>query len=49
MLGFDAAATDYEDWQKAGFMEKDNYKVVIRIVYDKKDQTHPRCTALFRL
>ena len=35
-LGFDAAATDYEDWQKAGFMEKDNYKVVIRIVYDKK-------------
>lgn len=35
-LGYDAAFTDYEDFQKAGFMEKENYKVVIRIVYDRK-------------
>lgn len=34
--GFDAAATDYEDWQKAGFMESGNYKTAIRIVYDRK-------------
>lgn len=35
-LGYDAVATDYEDWQKAGFIENGNYKVVIRIVYDRK-------------
>lgn len=35
-LGFHAAAADYEDYQKAAFIEKDNYKVVIRIVYDRK-------------
>lgn len=35
-LGYDAAATDYEDTQKPAFIEQDNYKVKIRIVYDKK-------------
>ncbi|WP_370781997.1 H2O-forming NADH oxidase [Eubacterium ventriosum] len=35
-LGYDAVATDYEDWQKAGFIESGNYKVKIRIVYDRK-------------
>lgn len=35
-LGYDAAATDYEDWQKAEFIESGNNKVKIRIVYDKK-------------
>lgn len=34
-LGYDAAAADFEDWQKAEFMENENYKVKIRIVYDK--------------
>lgn len=33
--GYDAAVTDYEDWQKAGFLESGNYKTAIRIVYDK--------------
>ncbi|MDO4941915.1 MAG: FAD-dependent oxidoreductase [Lachnospiraceae bacterium] len=37
-MGFDADCVDYEDYQKAGFMEKDNYKVVIRIVYDRKSR-----------
>ena len=36
--GYDADAVDYEDYQKAGFIEHDNYKVVIRIVYDKKSR-----------
>lgn len=35
-LGYDAAATDFEDWQKAEFMENGNNKVKIRIVYDRK-------------
>lgn len=35
-LGYDAAAVDYEDTQKPAFIEHDNYKVKIRIVYDKK-------------
>lgn len=35
-LGFDAAAADYEDWQKAGFIESGNSMVKLRIVYDKK-------------
>lgn len=35
-LGYEAAATDYEDWQKAEFIESGNHKVKIRIVYDKK-------------
>lgn len=35
-LGYDAAAADYEDTQKPAFIEHDNYKVKIRIVYDKK-------------
>ena len=34
-LGYDAAVVDYEDYQKAGFMETENSKVVIHIVYDK--------------
>lgn len=34
--GYDAAATDYEDWQKAAFIESGNFKVAIRIVYDRK-------------
>lgn len=34
-LGIDAAATDFEDWQRAEFMENGNYKVKIRIVYNK--------------
>lgn len=37
-LGYDAACVDYEDYQKANFMESDNYKVTIRIVYDKKNR-----------
>lgn len=37
-LGYHAAAVDYEDYQKANFMETDNYKVTIRIVYDKKSR-----------
>ena len=35
-LGYDAAAADYEDTQKPAFIQHDNYKVKIRIVYDKK-------------
>lgn len=34
-LGYAAAATDYEDWQKAEFIENGNNKVKIRIVYDR--------------
>ena len=34
-LGIDALVTDFEDWQKAEFMENGNYKVKLRIVYDK--------------
>lgn len=37
-MGFDADSVDYEDFQKAGFIEKDNYKVVIRIVYDRRSR-----------
>lgn len=37
-MGFDALATDYEDYQKALFMEHGNYKVKIRIVYDAKSR-----------
>lgn len=37
-MGYDAAAVDYEDYQKAGFLEHDNYKVAIRIVYDKNSR-----------
>ncbi|MFV0395847.1 MAG: FAD-dependent oxidoreductase, partial [Coprobacillaceae bacterium] len=33
--GYDALATDYEDLQKPGFVEEDNQKVKIKIVYDK--------------
>lgn len=33
---YDAAATDFEDYQKALFIENGNYKVKLRIVYDKK-------------
>ncbi len=33
--GYDPVYTDYEDLQKPGFIEHDNYKVKIRIVYDK--------------
>lgn len=35
-LGYDAAVSDYEDTQKPAFIEQNNYKVKIRIVYDKK-------------
>ena len=35
-LGYKAGVTDYEDWQKAEFMENGNNKVKIRIVYDKE-------------
>ena len=35
-MAYEAAAADYEDWQKAGFIESGNEKVRIRIVYDKK-------------
>lgn len=34
-LGMDAGYTDYEDMQKPEFIEEDNEKVKIRIVYDK--------------
>ena len=37
-MGYDAAAADYEDWQKAEFMENGNHKVKIRIVYDRKSR-----------
>ena len=32
--GYKAGVTDYEDWQKAEFMENGNNRVKIRIVYD---------------
>ncbi len=35
-MGLDVEYTDFEDLQKAEFMEEDNHKVKIRIVYDKK-------------
>jgi NADPH-dependent 2,4-dienoyl-CoA reductase/sulfur reductase-like enzyme len=35
-LGFDAACVDHEDFQKPAFIQSDNEKVKIRIVYDKK-------------
>lgn len=35
-LGMDVEVTDFEDLQKAPFMETQNPKVKIRIVYDKK-------------
>lgn len=35
-LGLDVECTDFEDFQKPEFMEHDNPKVKIRIVYDKK-------------
>ena len=34
-LGLNAEATDFEDWQKPLFIEHDNFKVKLRIVYDK--------------
>ena len=34
-LGYDAAATDREDWQKASFIESGNYKTWLRVVYDR--------------
>ena len=34
-LGIEALTTDFEDWQRAEFMENGNYKVKLRIVYDK--------------
>ena len=37
-LGYDAASADYEDFQKALFIETGNEKVKIRIVYDKKSR-----------
>ena len=33
--GFDAIYTEFEDLQKPGFIEEDNNKVKLRIVYDK--------------
>ena len=35
-LGYDAAVSDFEDLQKPAFIREDNYKVNIRIVYDRK-------------
>lgn len=37
-LGITAAAVEYEDLQKPAFMEKNNNKVKIRIVYDKNSR-----------
>lgn len=34
-LGYDAACTEFEDYQKATFIESGNNKVTIKIVYDK--------------
>lgn len=34
--GINAEATDFEDWQKPLFIEHDNFKVKLRIVYDKE-------------
>ena len=36
MYGFDPVKTDFEDLQKPAFMENNNEKVKIRIIYDKK-------------
>ncbi|MDR3120292.1 MAG: FAD-dependent oxidoreductase [Clostridiales bacterium] len=36
--GFDAVYTEYEDYQKPGFIEEDNNKVKLRVVYDKKSR-----------
>lgn len=35
-LGIPAEATDFEDWQKPLFIERDNYKVSLRIIYHKE-------------
>lgn len=35
-LGMNAEATDFEDWQKPLFIEQNNFKVKLRIVYDKE-------------
>ena len=35
-MGYDAAVSDFEDLQKPAFIREDNYKVNIRIVYDRK-------------
>nr|WP_294490165.1 FAD-dependent oxidoreductase [uncultured Anaerosporobacter sp.] len=35
-MGINAEATDFEDWQKPLFIEHDNFKVKLRIVYDKE-------------
>lgn len=35
-LGIDVAVADYEDYQKPGFIERENKKVKIRIVYDRR-------------
>lgn len=35
-FGFDALVSDFEDYQKPGFIEEENDMVKIRIVYDKK-------------
>lgn len=35
-LGIPAEATDFEDWQKPLFIESGNYKVKLRIVYNKE-------------
>lgn len=37
-LGIDVGVTDFEDLQKAPFMETENPKVKLRIVYDKKSR-----------
>lgn len=36
--GFDAVYTEFEDLQKPGFIEGENSKVKLRIVYDKKSR-----------
>jgi NADPH-dependent 2,4-dienoyl-CoA reductase/sulfur reductase-like enzyme len=36
--GFDAVYTDYEDLQKPAFIEEDNAKVKLRIVYSKRSR-----------
>jgi NADPH-dependent 2,4-dienoyl-CoA reductase/sulfur reductase-like enzyme len=36
--GYEASYTDYEDYQKPGFIEHDNAKVKIRIVYEKNNR-----------
>lgn len=37
-LGYEVKTTFFEDLQKPDFMEKDNYKVKIKIVYDAKSR-----------